>query len=47
LVPQNDRQRFLPVRHAAMVPYLLGKAHPEGTRIADSQKAFRSGDIER
>jgi alanyl-tRNA synthetase len=28
------------------MPYLLGAAHPEGVRIADSQKCFRSGDIE-
>jgi len=29
-----------------MVPYLLGAKHPKGTRIADSQKSFRSQDIE-
>ena len=29
-----------------MVPYLLGKDHPAGTRIADSQKAFRAADID-
>jgi alanyl-tRNA synthetase len=29
-----------------MVPYLLGEIHPQGTRIADSQKCFRAGDIE-
>ena len=29
-----------------MVPYLLGENHPEGTRITDSQKAFRTDDIE-
>ena len=29
-----------------MIPYLLGEDHPEGTRICDSQKAFRSDDIE-
>jgi alanyl-tRNA synthetase len=29
-----------------MVPYLLGQPHPLGTRIADSQKSFRSQDIE-
>jgi len=29
-----------------MVPYLLGQPHPKGLRIADSQKCFRSQDIE-
>ncbi|HEY5383193.1 MAG TPA: alanine--tRNA ligase [Candidatus Paceibacterota bacterium] len=29
-----------------MVPYLLGKDHPAGKRIADSQKAFRAEDID-
>lgn len=29
-----------------MVPYLLGKEHPEGKRIADSQKCIRTDDIE-
>jgi alanyl-tRNA synthetase len=28
-----------------MVPYLLGEKHPQGTRLVDSQKCFRSGDI--
>jgi alanyl-tRNA synthetase len=29
-----------------LVPYLLGKDHPEGNRIVDSQLSFRAGDIE-
>lgn len=29
-----------------LLPYLLGKAHPQGKRLADSQKSFRAGDIE-
>lgn len=29
-----------------MMPYLLGQAHPLGKRIVDSQKSFRSQDIE-
>ncbi len=29
-----------------MLTYLLGEAHPLGTRIADSQKCFRAVDID-
>ncbi len=29
-----------------LIPYLLGKNHPEGNKIVDSQKCFRSEDIE-
>lgn len=29
-----------------MVPYLLGKEHPSGNRLADSQKCIRTDDIE-
>ena len=29
-----------------LVPYLLGQPHPEGKRIADSQKSFRADDID-
>jgi len=29
-----------------MVPYLLGEKHPQGVRLTDSQKCFRSQDIE-
>ncbi len=29
-----------------MMPYLLGQPHPLGTRLTDSQKCFRAGDIE-
>jgi len=28
------------------VPYLLGETHPEGKRLADSQKCIRTGDID-
>jgi alanyl-tRNA synthetase len=47
LVPQNDPTTlFTGSGMQPLVPYLLGKDHPEGTRIADSQKCFRSMDIE-
>src|SRR5581483_8689820 len=47
LVPENDPTTlFTGSGMQPMVPYLLGAAHPEGTRIADSQKSFRTVDIE-
>ncbi|KKR84280.1 MAG: Alanine-tRNA ligase [Candidatus Uhrbacteria bacterium GW2011_GWF2_41_16] len=47
LIPENDPTTlFTGSGMQPMVPYLLGEAHPEGTRIVDSQKCFRSGDIE-
>lgn len=47
LVPANDPTTlFTGSGMQPLVPYLLGKDHPEGTRLVNSQKAFRSGDIE-
>lgn len=47
LVPENDPTTlFTGSGMQPMVPYLLGAPHPEGTRITDSQKSFRSVDIE-
>ena len=47
LLPENDPTTlFTGSGMQPMVPYLLGQPHPEGTRIADSQKCFRSQDIE-
>lgn len=47
LVPENDPTTlFTGSGMQPMVPYLLGQPHPLGKRIADSQKAFRSQDIE-
>lgn len=47
LVPENDPSTlFTGSGMQPMVPYLLGQPHPQGKRIADSQKAFRSQDIE-
>lgn len=47
LLPENDPTTlFTGSGMQPMVPYLLGEKHPEGTRIADSQKSFRSVDIE-
>ena len=47
LVPENDPTTlFTGSGMQPMVPYLLGEPHPEGKRIVDSQKCFRSQDIE-
>jgi alanyl-tRNA synthetase len=47
LVPENDPTTlFTGSGMQPLLPYLLGEAHPQGTRLVDSQKCFRSGDIE-
>ena len=47
LVPDNDPTTlFTGSGMQPMLPYLLGQKHPLGVRIADSQKCFRSQDIE-
>lgn len=47
LVPQNDPTTlFTGSGMQPMLPYLLGESHPQGVRIADSQKSFRAADIE-
>ncbi len=47
LVPNNDPTTlFTGSGMQPMISYLLGEKHPAGTRIVDSQKCFRSGDIE-
>lgn len=47
LVPENDPTTlFTGSGMQPMLPYLLGQPHPLGTRLVDSQKCFRSQDIE-
>ncbi len=47
LAPENDPTTlFTGSGMQPMISYLLGEAHSAGTRIVDSQKCFRSGDIE-
>lgn len=47
LVPQNDPSTlFTGSGMQPLVPYLLGEAHPEGTRLVDSQTCIRAQDIE-
>lgn len=47
LVPLNDPTTlFTGSGMQPLVPYLLGEAHPKGTRLADSQTCLRAQDIE-
>lgn len=47
IVPGNDPTTlFTSSGMQPLVPYLLGKDHPAGIRLADSQMSFRAGDIE-
>lgn len=47
LVPENDPTTlFTGSGMQPLVPYLMGEAHPKGTRLANSQKCFRAEDIE-
>jgi alanyl-tRNA synthetase len=47
LVPQNDPTTlFTGSGMQPLVPFLLGKDHPEGKRLANSQRSFRAEDIE-
>jgi len=47
VVPENDPTvLFNTAGMQPLVPYLLGEKHPSGTRLADSQKCIRTGDIE-
>ncbi len=47
IVPGNDPTTlFTSSGMQPLVPYLLGKDHPSGNRVTDSQLSFRAGDIE-
>ncbi|MBI2476114.1 MAG: alanine--tRNA ligase [Candidatus Taylorbacteria bacterium] len=47
LVPENDQTTlFTGSGMQPLLPYLLGRPHPAGQRLANSQKCFRSEDIE-
>ena len=47
LLPENDPTTlFTGSGMQPLLPYLLGETHPQGTRLVNSQKSFRSGDIE-
>ncbi len=47
IVPENDPTTlFTGSGMQPMVPYLLGAEHPKGTRIVNSQRAFRAEDAD-
>lgn len=47
LIPENDPTvLFTTAGMHPLVPYLLGEPHPAGTRLTDSQKCIRTGDID-
>ncbi|MDP3880567.1 MAG: alanine--tRNA ligase-related protein, partial [bacterium] len=47
LVPENDPTTLLTGSGMQpLLPYLLGKEHPEGSRLVNSQKCFRAEDID-
>ncbi|MBI5449186.1 alanine--tRNA ligase [Candidatus Gottesmanbacteria bacterium] len=47
LLPENDPTTlFTSSGMQPLIPYLLGQPHPSGKRLVDSQKSFRSQDIE-
>ncbi len=47
LLPENDSTLlFTNSGMFPLVPYLLGGSHPAGVRLADSQKSFRTEDID-
>lgn len=47
LIPENDPTvLFTTAGMHPLVPYIMGEAHPEGTRLADCQKCIRTGDID-
>jgi len=47
LVPENDPTTlFNSAGMQPLIPYLLGTSHPQGKRLVNSQKSFRSQDID-
>ena len=47
IIPENDPTcLFNTAGMQPLVPYLKGQVHPEGTRLADVQKCFRTNDLD-
>ena len=47
IIPENDPTcLFNTAGMQPLVPYLKGETHPQGTRLADVQKCFRTNDLD-
>lgn len=47
IVPENDASvLFNTAGMQPLIPYLMGKAHPYGTRLVDYQKCLRTNDLD-
>ena len=47
IIPENDpTSLFNTAGMQPLVPYLKGDSHPEGTRLTDVQKCFRTNDLD-
>ncbi|MDD4275820.1 MAG: alanine--tRNA ligase-related protein, partial [Clostridia bacterium] len=47
LIPENDPTvLYTTAGMHPLVPYLLGEKHPQGTRLTNSQRCIRTGDID-
>lgn len=47
VIPENDpTSLFITAGMQPLVPYLLGERHPEGKRLVDVQKCFRTNDLD-
>lgn len=47
LIPENDPSiLFTTAGMSPLVPFLLGEKHPAGSKLVNSQKCIRTGDIE-
>ena len=47
IIPENDPTcLFNTAGMQPLVPYLKGQPHPQGTRLVDVQKCFRTNDLE-
>ena len=47
VIPENDPTcLFNTAGMQPLVPYLKGEPHPEGTRLTDVQKCFRTNDLD-
>jgi alanyl-tRNA synthetase len=47
IIPEDDSSTlFISSGMQPLIPYLMGEKHPSGVRIANSQKSFRTEDID-